>query len=65
MVRALQWHRKTVGSIPTGEPLVDEFFSTVPGLILDMCMIPTRVLETFTLQNLSQGEMPQTQLMRF
>ena len=30
---------KGVGSIPAGGPIVDEFFSTVPGLNLDMCII--------------------------
>ena len=39
VVRALHWHRKDVGSIPAGEPVVDEFFSTVPGWFFDMCMI--------------------------
>ena len=28
-----------VGLIPAGGPIVDEFFSTVPGLNLDMCTI--------------------------
>ena len=28
-----------VGSIPAGGPIVDEFFSTVSGLNLDMCTI--------------------------
>ena len=39
VVRALHRHRKGVGSIPAGGPIVDEFFSTVPGFF-DMCMIP-------------------------
>ena len=26
----------------SGGPIVDEFFSTVPGLNFDMCMISTR-----------------------
>ena len=28
---SLHRHRKGVGSIPAGGPIVDEFFSTVPG----------------------------------
>ena len=28
-----------VGSIPAGGPIVDEFFSTVPGWFFDMCTI--------------------------
>ena len=28
-----------VGSIPAGGPIVDEFFSTVPGSNFDMCII--------------------------
>ena len=39
VARALHWHRKGVGSIPAGGPVVDEFFSTVLGLNLDMCII--------------------------
>ena len=39
VARALHQHRKGVGSIPAGGPIVDEFFSTVPGLNLDMCII--------------------------
>ena len=39
MVRALHRHRKGVGSIPAGEPIVDEFFSTVPGWFFAMCII--------------------------
>ena len=39
VARALHRHRKGVGSIPAGGPIVDEFFSTVPGLNLDMCII--------------------------
>ena len=39
MVRALHRHRKGVGSIPAGGPIVDEIFSSVPGLNLDMCII--------------------------
>ncbi len=31
VVRAVHWHRTGVGSIPAGGPIVDEFFSTVPG----------------------------------
>ena len=36
VVKALRRYCTGVGSIPAGEPLVDEFFSTVPGLIFDM-----------------------------
>ena len=36
---ALHRHHKGVGSIPAGGPIVDEFFSTVPGLNLDMCIM--------------------------
>ena len=39
MARALDRHRKGIGSIPAGGPIVDEFFSTVPGMNLDMCII--------------------------
>ena len=39
VVRALHRHRKGVGSIPAGGPIVDEFFSTVPGWFFDMCTI--------------------------
>ena len=35
----LHRHRKGVGSIPAGGPIVDEFFSTVPGWFFDICMI--------------------------
>ena len=28
-----------VASFLAGEPVVDQFFSTIPGLIFDMCMI--------------------------
>ena len=38
VVRALHQHRKGVGSIPAGGPII-EFFSTVPGWFFDMCMI--------------------------
>ena len=31
VVRAVDRHRTGVGSIPAGGPIVDEFFSTVPG----------------------------------
>ena len=31
VVRAPHRHRTGVGSIPAGGPIVDEFFSTVPG----------------------------------
>ena len=31
VVRAVHRHRTGVGSIPAGGPIVDEFFSTVPG----------------------------------
>ncbi len=31
VVRAVHRHRTGLGSIPAGEPIVDEFFSTVPG----------------------------------
>ena len=41
VVRALHRHRKGVVSIPAGRPKVDEFFSTVPGLNIYMCMIST------------------------
>ena len=39
VVRALHRHRKGVGSIPAGGPIVDEFFSTVSGWFFDMCTI--------------------------
>ena len=39
-LNALHLHRKAMGSIPARGPIVGEFFSTVPGLIFDMCMIP-------------------------
>ena len=39
VVGALHRHRKGVGSIPAGGPIVDEFFSTVLGLNLHMCII--------------------------
>ena len=39
VVRALHRHRKGVGSIPAGGPIVDEFFSTVPGWFFDICTI--------------------------
>ena len=42
VVRPLHRHRKGVGSIPAGGPIVDDVFSTVPGLNFDMCMISTR-----------------------
>ena len=31
VIRAVHRHRTGVGSIPAGGPIVDEFFSTVPG----------------------------------
>ncbi len=31
VVRAVHRHRTGEGSIPAGGPIVDEFFSTVPG----------------------------------
>ncbi len=31
VVRAVHRHRTGVGSIPAGGPIVDKFFSTVPG----------------------------------
>ena len=31
VVRAVHRHRTGVGSIPAGGPIVDEFFSNVPG----------------------------------
>ncbi len=42
VVRAVHRHRTGVGSIPAGGPIVDEFFSTVPGYNFDMCIISTR-----------------------
>ena len=39
VVRALHRHRRGVGSIPAGGPMVDEFFSAVPCLNLDRCII--------------------------
>ena len=42
VVRAVHRHRTGVGSIPAGGPIVDEFFSTVPGKNFDMCIISTR-----------------------
>ena len=48
-------HRSPVGPPPGVEPtpagrlLVDEFFSTVPGLNFDMCMISTRDQNRLTL----------------
>ena len=39
VVRAVHRNRTGVGSIPAGGPIVDEFFSTVPGWNFDMCMI--------------------------
>ena len=47
VVRVLHRHRKSVGSIPAGGPIVDEFFSTVPGRFFNMCMI---LLELKTLK---------------
>ena len=41
VVKAVHRHRTGVGSIPAGEPIVVEFFSTVPGWNFDMCMIST------------------------
>ena len=37
-------HRTGVGSLPAGGPIVDEFFSTVPGWNIDMCIISTRYI---------------------
>ena len=34
VAKALHLHRKSVGSIPAGGPIVDSFFSTVSGLNL-------------------------------
>ena len=42
VVRALHRHRKGVGSIPAGGPIVDEFFLNCSWLEFDMCMISTR-----------------------
>ena len=42
VVRALHRHRKGKGSIPAGGPIVNGFFSTVPGWFFDMCVIYTR-----------------------
>ena len=39
VARALYRHRKGVGLIPAGGPVVDEFFSTVPSSFFNMCMI--------------------------
>ncbi len=39
VVGAVHRHRTGVGSIPAGGPIVDEFFSTVPGSNFDMCII--------------------------
>ena len=42
VVRALHRHRKGVGSIPAGGPIVDEFFLDCSWLEFDMCMISIR-----------------------
>ena len=42
LVRAVHRHRTGVGSIPAGGPIVDNFFSTVPGKNFDLCIISTR-----------------------
>ena len=46
VVRAVHRHRTGVGSIPAGGPIVDEFFSTVPGKNFDLCIISTRTFKT-------------------
>ncbi len=46
-VRAVYRHRTGVGSIRAGGPIVDEFFSTVPGKNFDMCIISTRYTKTY------------------
>ena len=43
VVRAFHRHRKDLGLIPAGGPIVDdELFSNVPDLNFDVCMISTR-----------------------
>ncbi len=49
VVRAVHRHRTGVGSIPAGGPIVDEFFSTLPGWNFDLCRNSTRYLDTLTL----------------
>ena len=40
------------GSIPAGKPIVDdEFFSTVPGLSCDMCLISIRIKTRLVFRN--------------
>ena len=39
VVRAVHRHRTGVGSISARGPMVDDFFSTVPGKNFDMCII--------------------------
>ena len=39
VVRALHRHRKGVGSIPAGGPIVDEFFLNCSWLEFDMCNV--------------------------
>ena len=51
VVRALHRHRKGVGSIPAGGPIVDEFFSTVPGWFFDMCTILLEPKTIYPLEN--------------
>ena len=43
------WHRKGVGSIPAGGPIVDDVFSTVPGLNFNMSIISTRIKTIYPL----------------
>ena len=55
LVTALHRHRKGLGSILVGGPIVDdEFFSIDPGLNFDMCMtstqINTLIFEVYTIQ---------------
>ena len=40
VVRAVHRHRAGVGSIPAGGPIVDEFFSTLPGKNFELCIFP-------------------------
>ena len=59
VVRALHRHRKGVGSIPAGGPIVDEFFSTVPGWFFDMCTIQLEPKTHYPSEFTLSRQMPQ------
>ena len=59
----LHRHRKGVGSIPAGGPMVDkEFFPTFPAKNFEMCLISTRTKTRYLSEIIQQSEVPQNQI---